>query len=146
MIKSRSIITGLKSRMVTKMGEHKLKKFLDQVSGKEGDDIINGLDVGQIEVLMSLPEFDSDKGLSETVHNVQEALIAKGHAITDESVVALFDKGCLKWVQDDETFLVCESLRGKECKDAIVKRYNDLRRGGDGSASFKELLGECGSR
>ena len=137
---------GLKPRKVMKMEENKLKNFLDQVSGKESEDMGNGLDVEQIKVLMSLPEFNSDEGLSETVQNVQEALIAKGHNVTDDPVVALFDKGCLKWVRDGATFSVCKSLCGRVGKDAIVRRYVNLLRGGDGSASFKALLGEEGTK
>ena len=110
------------------------------------DDLINGLDIEQLDVLMSLSAFDSKEGLNETVQNVQEALIAKGHAVTDESVVALFDKGCLKWVRVGETFSVCQSLCGKVSKDEIVRRYVNLRRGGDGSDSRKELLGENGAK
>ena len=122
--------------------EERLKNFLDQVSGKENEDMINELDVEQIKVLMSLPEFNSDEGLSETVQNVQEAFIVKGHNVTDEPVVALFDKGCLKWVRDGETFSVRQSLCGKVSKEAIVSRYVDLQRGGDGSESFKALFEE----
>ena len=118
-----------------------LKNFLNRISGNEGDDMIAALDIEEIEVLMSLPEFESAEGLSETVQNVEEALTAKGHDLKDASVMALFEKGCLKWVQDGVTFSVCKSLCGKTCKEAIVKRYNDLRRGGDGSESFKALLG-----
>lgn len=124
------------------MEENKLKKFLNQVSGKESDDIINELDVEQLQVLMSLPEFDSDEGLSETVQNVQETLTAKGYDIKEAFVIALFEKGCLKWVRVGETFSVCQSLCGKVNKDAIVRRYVDLQRGGDGSKSFKALFGE----
>ena len=120
------------------MEENKLKKFLNQVSGKESDDIINELDVEQLQVLMSLP----DEGLSETVQNVQETLTAKGYDIKEASVMALFEKGYLKWVRVGETFSVCQSLCGKVNKDAIVRRYVDLQRGGDGSESFEALLEE----
>lgn len=119
-----------------------LKNFLNRISGNEGDDMIATLDIEEIEVLMSLPEFDSDEGLSETVQNVQETLTEKGHDIKDASVMALFEKGCLKWVRDDVTFSVCKTLCGKVCKDAIVKRYNDLRRGGNGLENFKTFMGE----
>ena len=119
-----------------------LKNFLKRVSGNEGENMIMTLDIGEIEVLMSLPEFDSAEGLSETAQNVEEALTAKGYNIKDISVAALFEKGCLKWRRAGEMFSVCQSLCGKACKDAITERYIDLRRGGDGSESFKALLDE----
>lgn len=122
-----------------------LRKFLDSTSGKTSDDIINGLTITQLAVLMDLPDFESPEGLSEVVQNVKEALIAKGHAVTDESVVALFEKECLKWVRVGETFSVCQSLCGKVSKDAIVRRYVNLRHGGDGSAFFTEFMGENGA-
>ena len=60
-----------------------LKNFLNRISGNEGDDMIAALDIEEIEVLMSLPEFESAEGLSETVQNVEEALTAKGHDLKD---------------------------------------------------------------
>ena len=117
-----------------------LKKFLDRVSEKASNDIINWLDVNQIRVLMSLPGFESNNGLSETVHKVGEILTAKGFSLKDGPVVELFKRGCLQWIQEGETCSVCQSLCGKANKDAIVSRFITLQRGGDGSEAFKSFF------
>lgn len=121
---------------------NELRKFLDQLSGKENDDMINGLDIDQIKVLMALPEFDSNNGLSESVLKVEDALTAKGFRLEDTPVVTLFKRGCLKWVQEGETFTVSQLLCGKENSVAIVNLYVSLIRGGDDSEAFKSFLGK----
>lgn len=118
-----------------------LRKFLDRLSGKESDDLINGLDIDQIKVLMSLPEFDSNNGLSEAVQKVEEALIAKGFRLEDAPVVTLFKRGGLKWVQEGETFTVSQSLCGKENKGAIVARYITIQHGRDDTEAYESFFG-----
>lgn len=120
---------------------NKVREFLDRLSGKESDDMVNDLDVDQIKVLMALPEFDSNDGLSETVHAVEETLKPKGFSLDDAFVMALFKRGCLLWVQEGTTFTVCQLLCGKVNKDAIVNRYITLQRGGDGTEAFKSFFG-----
>ena len=124
------------------MSNSLLKDFLAGFSGKTSDDIIASLSVEQIKVLMSLPTFDLEDGLDDTVLNVDETLNVKGHDISDTVVNELFKKKYLNHVKEGKTFSVCEPLRGKDCKNAIVKRYIDLRRGGDGSELFNGLFGE----
>ena len=124
------------------MSDNSLKEFLDGVFGNTSGDIIASLSIEQIKALMSLPMFDRDDGLDATILNVDETLVSKCDGIDKAVVKELFEKKYLNYVQEGKTFSVCESLRGKDCKDAIVKRYTDLRRAGDGSESFKGLFGE----
>ena len=121
------------------MGDE-LKNFLNDLSGKEADDLIGSLEIKHLNVLMSLPKFDSNDGLSISEISFANTLGEKGYKIEDSTVVDLFQMGCLKWEIEGETFSVNQSLCGRENKNALVKRYVNLQRGGDGSDSFKRMF------
>ena len=119
-----------------------MSDFLNRASGNELGDKVSELSSKHIQVLMGLPGFDSENGLCTAVQSVDSSLIANGHNPDDAEVMWLFEKNCLQWVEEGKTFRVHRELCGITAKNAIVKRYVDVSRGGDGSDTLMGLFGD----
>ena len=119
-----------------------ISDILNRVSGNELGDIVSELSSEHIQVLMDLPGFYSENGLCTAVQRVDSSLIAKGHYPDDTEVMWLLAKHCLQWVEEGKTFRVNRELCGITAKKAIVQRYVDVSRGGDGSDTLMGLFGD----
>lgn len=100
---------------------------------------INELDIDEISLLMKLPGFTSEDGLKGGIFDVS-MITDKGFRVDDKVVSGMFAKRYLKWVVENRQFSVNEGLLGKSNKDAIVERFVNLSRGGDGSEAFESFF------
>lgn len=119
-----------------------MKDFLNRLVGNELDDIISELSSKHLKVLIDLPGFNNEDGLCTAAQSVDSSLIANGHYPDDAEVNWLLTKHCLQWVEEGKTFRVHRELCGTMAKKAIVQRYVDVSRGGDGSDTLMGIFGD----